>query len=137
MAQQPMKGTFGNPFQFTGEGGIFQNPQQLNQLTQNPLFMMGMGLLGSRGNPFQAATQGLLGSAKAQVEADERQRLEQQRKQLQEWLQSQGVPAQEAQRQAALQLTPEAALGGDRPGQGAMQPDSLDYLTMERILRGL
>lgn len=95
MAQQPMKGTFSNPFSLTGEGGIFSDPSQLNQLAANPMFNMGMGLLSQKGatDPFGAMLGGLQSASTEAVAAQERARLDEQRKALQEWLKRQGIQA--------------------------------------------
>lgn len=87
--QGPM-GTFNNPFTISG---ILDDPSQLQNLNQNPLFNMGMGLLAHRYdadvNPFQAMVGGLQTSQKFQTEADERARLEEQQKMLTDFFEEQ------------------------------------------------
>lgn len=83
-------GTFNNPFTI---GGILDDPSQLTQLNQNPLFNMGMGLLAHRAdasvNPFGAALQGMQTAQQYQTVADKEKRMEEQREMLEDFFKSQ------------------------------------------------
>ncbi len=139
------QGTFSDPFTLKG---IFEDPSQLNQLTQNPMFNIGMGLLQHRAdasvNPFAAALGGLQSASEASIEAKERERLEQQRKALQEWLQSQGIqmPGQAnvgAQFGQAPGTTSQPFQTPGRYGGGLQNrvlTDTIDDAVVERILGG-
>jgi hypothetical protein len=83
-------GSWNNPFTLSG---ILEDPSQLNQLNQNPMWQFGMGLLAStydaNVNPFTAMQQGLSASQGFQNEAEQRETLEAQRKMLEDFFKAQ------------------------------------------------
>lgn len=87
--------------------GLLSDMSGLTSLTQNPLFNVGMGLLAHRAdasiNPFQAAMQGLQQAQAYQTEAEDRERLEEQRQMLSDFFEEQRKALEEQRNRGSRQ----------------------------------
>ena len=105
-----------NPF---AEGGLFQDPQQMQALGGNPMFNMGMQLLASgydaRINPFQAALTGLQEAGKEGRSKEDRARDDELRAQLVEYFKQLYGDPEASQMPRAAGIAPPGVPGQQGP----------------------
>lgn len=119
-------GSFNNPMTISG---LLDDPRQLNQLSSNPLFNIGMGLLAHRQdksvNPFTTISQSLRTSGQEGRTQDKEDRDEELRRMLAEFFANQQGGGQDPSRLNSL-----LQQGGQQPGigmPGQAEPGRADY----------
>lgn len=122
-------------------GGLLTDQERVQGLTENPWFNMGMGLLAENrkpfgGNPAQGMMGALATSRQAKEAGEDRRRREQSREDYENWLKSQGVDPEQAQRDASQIVDPN--LWNQSPSEFfGIQDQGLGMNAMNRATQGM